>query len=510
MNNLGTDNLLQATERFTKMLATPAGLAYVQGVSEGGADTPTGLAALIALKNKLEPPVEAPESSVADRLRGSGLPSVAPQQNNQDPRLMAGMGGMNINPVAERASMDTPISGIAQLPAQQMMADGGIVGFANTGFVENPRGRNRQSLSDYPNTADIPPEDMEPETYMTMRDMEEFENLYGYRPTRNAASTTTKRGSIQQLMESERPLTRGVGSFIDSASRGFGLFDDLSMPQSPRQLAEPAEIAKELKRRDVETSIPIEDEATVAATKKRNPSFQSIRDVIAGTQGGREGYLEKRTREGLILDKREKEARAAAEKAAAKKAAEEKAAAEKIAAEKRAKELAVEKAARKKRQRESGRDLLATSAAMLRAAEEGKSTFGVLGAGAEGREAALSRREAAEVAATEAESVQGARSDEILIKQMAAQAALSKVGLDQQKAVLEYLSTDATGMSLTAEADRILAAKEALTFPDAMDKAVGNVLTLLRNKGLIGPSIGAAPITASPQDFTGFKKLGGG
>ena len=134
----------------------------------------------------------------------------------------------------------------------------------------------------------------------------------------------------------------------------------------------------------------------------------------------------------------------------------------------------------------------------------------MLGAGAEGREAALSRREAAEVAATEAESVQGARSDEILIKQMAAEAALGKVGLDQRKAVLEYLSTDATGMSLTAEADRILEAKEASTLPEAMDKAVGNVLKLLRDQGLISPSIGAAPTTASPQDFTGFKKLGGG
>jgi hypothetical protein len=82
--------------------------------------------------------IEPPTSTVAEKITSqvNGLPSVAPQQNNQDPRLMAGMGGMNINPVAERASMDTPISGIAQLPAQQMMADGGIVGYAKGGETE--------------------------------------------------------------------------------------------------------------------------------------------------------------------------------------------------------------------------------------------------------------------------------------------------------------------------------------------------------------------------------------
>lgn len=80
---------------------------------------------------------EAPTSSVADKVAAqTGLPSVAPQQNNQDPRLMAGMGGMNTNPVAERNSVDTPMTGVAQLPAEQMMADGGIVGYAEGGETE--------------------------------------------------------------------------------------------------------------------------------------------------------------------------------------------------------------------------------------------------------------------------------------------------------------------------------------------------------------------------------------
>ena len=81
---------------------------------------------------------ETPTSSVAEKVTSevNGLPSVAPQQNNQDPRLMAGMGGMNANPVAERNSVDTPMTGVAQLPAQQMMADGGIVGYAKGGETE--------------------------------------------------------------------------------------------------------------------------------------------------------------------------------------------------------------------------------------------------------------------------------------------------------------------------------------------------------------------------------------
>lgn len=76
--------------------------------------------------------VEPPTSTVADKIvsQVGGIPSVAPQQNNQDPRLMEGVGGMALT---ERNSADTPISGIAQLPAQQMMADGGIVGYAEGG-----------------------------------------------------------------------------------------------------------------------------------------------------------------------------------------------------------------------------------------------------------------------------------------------------------------------------------------------------------------------------------------
>ena len=90
---------------------------------------------------------EAPTSSVADKVAAqTGLPSVAPQQNNQDPRLMAGMGGMNTNPVAERNSMDTPMTGVAQLPAQRMMADGGIVGYAEGDLVE---GEEESGDTDY-------------------------------------------------------------------------------------------------------------------------------------------------------------------------------------------------------------------------------------------------------------------------------------------------------------------------------------------------------------------------
>ena len=79
--------------------------------------------------------VVPPTSSVADKVASQvgGIPSVAPQQNNQDPRLMAGVGGM---PMTPRNSVDTPMTGVAQLPSKQMMADGGIVGYAEGGEVD--------------------------------------------------------------------------------------------------------------------------------------------------------------------------------------------------------------------------------------------------------------------------------------------------------------------------------------------------------------------------------------
>ena len=65
-----------------------------------------------------------------------GILGLATNQNNQDPRLMAGMGSM---PMTPRDSMDTPMNGIASLPAQQMqMADGGIVGYAEGDLIEEP------------------------------------------------------------------------------------------------------------------------------------------------------------------------------------------------------------------------------------------------------------------------------------------------------------------------------------------------------------------------------------
>ena len=77
---------------------------------------------------------EPPTSTVADKVAAqTGLPSVAQPQNNQDPRLMAGVGNMPITP---RDSVDTPMTGVAQLPAKQMMADGGIVGYQKGGDVE--------------------------------------------------------------------------------------------------------------------------------------------------------------------------------------------------------------------------------------------------------------------------------------------------------------------------------------------------------------------------------------
>ena len=82
--------------------------------------------------------VVPPTNSVADKVASQvgGIPSVAPQQNNQDPRLMAGVGSM---PMTPRNSVDTPMTGVAQLPSKQMMADGGIVGYAEGGEVDDSK-----------------------------------------------------------------------------------------------------------------------------------------------------------------------------------------------------------------------------------------------------------------------------------------------------------------------------------------------------------------------------------
>lgn len=92
---------------------------------------------------------EPPTSSVAEKVAAqTGIGSISINQDNSDPRLMAGVGRMNTNPVAERNSMDTPMTGVAQLPAKQMMADGGIVGFQDRGLVEGEEeGRDTDYLA---------------------------------------------------------------------------------------------------------------------------------------------------------------------------------------------------------------------------------------------------------------------------------------------------------------------------------------------------------------------------
>ena len=524
------DNIAQIHSKLDKMPD-----AYLTQLVEN--QDPKATVALMVLgtrQNAAKTMAEEPATTVAQQTVAEtrGLPSVAPQQNNQDPRLMAGVGSM---PMTPRDSMDTPMNGIAQLPAQQMMADGGIVGFADRGLVDEEGMGFRERLRRQRGIIDRKEPSLTTEEQIRKDKLAAFEDSLsddkigqqlGYvRETPATADLSQGQGLTsgmdygvgrggymgsgeinpltRELLEVTKPIVpavRKAGEVIGDTSqyivgglgrfaKGFGEYI-LDTPERRLSLEEldPRRIAKQKIKEEKEKQI-----------QDRSDEYDLVDEAKSGTtlrQGDRE--ILRGGAQRKLLEKAEKERVAA--KAAAKKAEAERVAAAKKAAEAaKARELAVEKAARKKRQRESGRELLATSAAMLRAAEEGKSTLGVFGAGAEGREAALSRREAAEVAATEAESVQGARSDEILIKQMAAEAALGKVGLDQRKAVLEYLSTDATGMSLTAEADRILEAKEVSTLPEAMDKAVGNVLELLRKQGLISSSIGAAPTTASPQ-----------
>jgi hypothetical protein len=72
-----------------------------------------------------------------------GVLSLPTNQDNSDPRLMRGMGSMEPRP---RDSMDTPMSGVAQLPSQAMMAEGGVVGYANGDLVTGGRNTVRRPV----------------------------------------------------------------------------------------------------------------------------------------------------------------------------------------------------------------------------------------------------------------------------------------------------------------------------------------------------------------------------
>ncbi|MAN62993.1 MAG: hypothetical protein CMI60_13725 [Parvibaculum sp.] len=80
---------------------------------------------------------EPPTSSVAEKVAAqTGIPSVAQPQNNQDPRLMAGVGGMdarrmpNVNAAEQGGIMNAAAGGFVGYQ------DGGIVGYQEGGDVK--------------------------------------------------------------------------------------------------------------------------------------------------------------------------------------------------------------------------------------------------------------------------------------------------------------------------------------------------------------------------------------
>ena len=472
MNSLGTDDLSQATKRYTNML--PQGMDYVKGVAEGGADTPTGLAALLALNSLTQPPVNPPTGTILEKV--TGIPSVMPQQNNQDPRLMAGVGNM---PMTPRNSMDTPMTGVAQLQTPTMnAASGGIVGFAGpegsfvneegyinprdlqyapnyiynspsgrqdnpeimgAGYVD-PHGRvdiNAQMQGDpvNPNTSTIPSSTgLSEEALMDMQRKRDFFDMYGYpmpEVPSSEESTALKKPSLKRMMESERALPRAIAGGIESLK----------------------------------------------------------------------GYLAKRDREGLIRDKRAKVAKTAADKKAAEKLAAEKAAAEKLEAEKRAKELAVEKAARKKRQREVGRELTSVSAAMLKSKRG--DLGGVIGEGLTAREDALTKRETAEAAAKEAGSKQDYRTEDIRVKELSAKGILAKADAAMSKNLIDFFGSDGAETRITETIMLLKAAQPGLTEEEYQGMALNTLAKQIVVAANVRPGV---PTTADlQQDFTGFK-----
>tara|TARA_R110001606_G_scaffold22528_1_gene77252 strand:- start:1002 stop:2597 length:1596 start_codon:yes stop_codon:yes gene_type:complete len=524
MNSLGTDDLSQATKRYTNML--PQGMDYVKGVAEGGADTPTGLAALLALNSLTQPPVNPPTGTILEKV--TGIPSVMPQQNNQDPRLMAGVGNM---PMTPRNSMDTPMTGVAQLQTPTMnAASGGIVGFAGpegsfvneegyinprdlkyapnyiynspsgrqdnpeimgAGYVD-PHGRvdiNAQMQGDpvNPNTSTIPSSTgLSEEALMDMQRKRDFFDMYGYpmpEVPSSEESTALKKPSLKRMMESERALPRAIAGGIKSLKGYLPFFET----QSPEELAEPAEIDKELRKRTRELLIPKDDKA--------------VREMLSGTKDGREGYLAKRDREGLIRDKRAKVAKTAADKKAAEKLAAEKAAAEKLEAEKRAKELAVEKAARKKRQREVGRELTSVSAAMLKSKRG--DLGGVIGEGLTAREDALTKRETAEAAAKEAGSKQDYRTEDIRVKELSAKGILAKADAAMSKNLIDFFGSDGAETRITETIMLLKAAQPGLTEEEYQGMALNTLAKQIVVAANVRPGV---PTTADlQQDFTGFK-----
>ena len=284
-------------------------------------------------------------------------------------------------------------------------------------------------------------------------------------------------------MESERALPRAIAGGIESIKPYIPFIDT----KSPKELAEPAEIDKELRKRTRELLIPKDD--------------KTVREMLSGTKGGREGYLAKRDREGLIRDKRAKVAKTAADKKAAEKLAAEKAAAEKLEAEKRAKELAVEKAARKKRQREIGRELTSVSAAMLKSKRG--DLGGVIGEGLTAREDALTKRETAEAAAKEAGSKQDYRTEDIRVKELSAKGILAKADAAMSKNLIDFFGSDGAETRITETIMLLKAAQPGLTEEEYQGMALNTLAEQITTAANVRPGV---PTTAdSQQDFTGFK-----
>ena len=523
MNELGTDNFMQAIDRYMGML--PQGIDYVKGVAEGGKQSSKGLAALMALNSLVKAPTDAPTSTVADKIT-AGVPSVIPSQDNQNPKLLTGVGGMDargmpaVDAAGEGGIMNAASGGFVGYQ------DGGIVGFQNRGFVPRFNREDNFGLTNY-GVVDQAPELTEEQIdeanlaafertlsdeKIARRLNEELDRkptsvkfLPDPDTTRLAGDQTnpmTRR--LLDLGEPVQPFLRGLGEFATVAGRkvgeGFvtaketleGLPEQFKDRLSLEELRGGTGQQKRIQAvRDRELELYNENLRRKKELEQDVPAFYEDKQFLKGAAQRKK------------LDKAEKER---LEKIAAEKKAERDrlAAIQKVEAEKRAKELAIEKAARKKRQLKLGENLTEAGAAMLKSTRQ--DLGGVVGEGLEKFQDAKRKQETAELKRLEAESLSDYRKADIAVKEQSAKVALAKVGQAEREALLKATSEEEVVHRLDDDVAVLLANSPEMSREAAYDMALGNLLESYKSLGLItNPNIGAAqPTQPAQQNYEGF------
>jgi hypothetical protein len=131
-----SDNVRDIHEEFKKYSATDSGKQYLANLIQKKDPFAYLAAAVLGSLPKFGAEKNVPTSTVADKI--TGIPSVAQQQNNQDPRFLTGVGGMdarrmsNVNAAEQGGIMNAAAGGFVGYQ------DGGIVGYQEGGETKTP------------------------------------------------------------------------------------------------------------------------------------------------------------------------------------------------------------------------------------------------------------------------------------------------------------------------------------------------------------------------------------